>query len=184
MWGCHGAAYRLNSHLQRCIWEEGAHGRKSCDACYMAKKKCFWPTTSTQPGPSEAGPLSALVLVVGPSRGGTLRSQPIMEVPTLIAGGKHQQSQLSLEVLHDIANVVHGLGANEQYDKLDAHIKALKSQVAALTIALEEEMVKKGSEKESDDDSDEETEMDEDEQGCFLFFVKIFCLSSFCFFFL
>ena len=66
-----------------------------------------------------------------------------------------------MEALHDIADAVHGLGADEQYDKLDTHIKALKSQVVALTIALEE-MVKKGLEKELDDDSDEETEMDED----------------------
>ena len=85
-----------------------------------------------------------------------------MEVPPPIVGGKHQRSWSSLEALHDIANAVRGLGANKWYDKLDARIKALKNQVAALAIALEEEMVKKGLEKESDDDGDEETEMDED----------------------
>ena len=116
------------------------------------------PDTSAQPGTSEAGPSSALVSVAGPSKGSTLRSQPIVEVPTLIAGGKCQQPWSSLEALHNIANGVCGLGANKQCNKLNAHIKALKSQVVALTIALEEEMVKKG----SDNDSDEEMEMDED----------------------
>ena len=94
-----------------CVQEEGAPGQKSCDTCYVAKKKCIWPSTSTQPGPSEAGPLSAPVLVVGPSRGGNSRSWPIVEVPTLIAGGKHQQSWLSLEALHNIADVVCGGGS-------------------------------------------------------------------------
>ena len=147
---------------KRCIREEGAPGQKSCDTCYVAKKKCIQPSTSTQPGPSEAGPSSAPVLVAGPSRGSTSRSWPIVEVPTPIAGGKHQQSRSSLEALHNIADAVCGLGANKWYNKLDARRKALKSQVATHVIALEEEMVKKGSEKESDDDSDEETEMDED----------------------
>ena len=114
------------------------------------------------PGPSEAGPLSAPVSAAGTTRGGTSRSWPIVEVPPPIAGGKRQWSRSSLEALHDIANAVHGSGADERFDKLDACIKALENQVAALAIALEEEMVKKGSEKESDDDSDEETEMDED----------------------
>ena len=113
----------------------------------MAKKKCIRPLTSAHPGPSEAGPLSALVLVAGPSKGSTLRSQPIMEVHSLTAGGKCQWSQWSLEALHNIADAVCGLGADKQYDELDAHIKALESQVAALTLALEEEMVNKGSEK-------------------------------------
>ena len=147
---------------KHCVQDEGVPGQKSCNACYVAKKQCIWPLTSTQPGPSEAGPSSAPVLVAGPSRGGTSRSRPVMEVPTPIAGGKHQWSWSSLEALHNIADVVHGLGADERYDKLDAHMKALENQVAALAIALEEEMVKKGLEKESDDDSDEETEMDED----------------------
>ena len=147
---------------KRCIQDEGAPGRKSCNTCDVAKKKCIRPSTSTMPGPSEAGPLSAPVSAVGTTRGGTSRSQPIMEVPPPIIGGKCQRSWLSLEALHDIANAVRGLGANERYDKLDARIKALENQVAALAIALEEKMVKKGSEKELDDDGDEETEMDED----------------------
>ena len=147
---------------KRCVQDEGAPGRKSCDACYTAKKKCIRPLTSTMPGPSEAGPLSAPVLAAGTTRGGTSRSRPVVEVPPPIVGGKHQRSRSSLEALHDIADAVRGLGADERYDKLDARIKALENQVAALAIALEEEMVKKGSEKESDDDGDEETEMDED----------------------
>ena len=146
----------------RCVQEEGATSPKSCNACYVAKKKCIRPSTSTMPGPSEAGPSSAPVSAAGTTRGSTSRSRPVVEVPPPIVGGKCQRSQSSLEALHDIANAVRGLGADERYDKLDACIKALENQVVALAIALEEEMVKKGSEKESDDDGDEETEMDED----------------------
>ena len=53
-----------------------------------------------------------------------------------------------------------GIGSEKSIDVV-VH-DTLENQVVALAIALEEVMVKKGSEKESDDDSDEEMEMDED----------------------
>ena len=144
---------------KQCIQEEGPCGCKACIACHDTKKKCVPPSLSNHPGPSEASTSTAVPPV---SLTLTTGQQPVIKV---CIPAKRHQSCSSLEALHDIADAVHELKTDKQYSNFETHFAVLKSQVNALAVAFEAEMViraEKEKEKAGGEEMDSDEEMDQE----------------------